>query len=118
MSEFTGKAIMSEDELSIGYNTTAYASTKGDHNEVTHTPGCTIIHFAYCCCIGIIGEGRRQSEFGCYKPGNRYNSLPVKVRCIFDGTGIKITIRGADADAFNLAILGVSINDGHQGIVE
>ncbi len=103
MSEFTGKSIMTQDQMTIGNNTAAHTGSERDHDKILHALRGTIHHFTDRRCIGIIGQIRWQLKFILYQLGQWNNSFPGKIWCIFNSTGIKISIRCTNTNSADSA---------------
>ena len=96
MSQFTSKAIMSVNKLSIDDNTWANTCAKCYHDEIVHVFCYTIHLFAQSSCIGIIGNGYRNVQFFTKHLCKRnLILLPRKVRGHLYVASIVVGIRGS-----------------------
>src|SRR5215217_6554021 len=91
MAQFSGKSIMSVDQLAIGYNTASNTGAQRDHNKIAHAPRGPIHHFTNSSSIGIVGKRRGKAEPFRYKLGDGNYAFPVEIGCVFDSAGIKIS---------------------------
>ncbi|MNE60092.1 hypothetical protein D3C80_1552160 [compost metagenome] len=65
MTYLTGHAIMTIDQLSVRYNTTADTGTQGDDHKVLHAFGYAKLHFAQGSSLGIISYDSMHAHHLC-----------------------------------------------------
>ena len=117
MTQLTGKAIATVDELSVDNNARAYACAEGDDDEVLHTTGYTIYHLTDGSSIGIIGQCHGNAQPLFEHLGQRHNAIvaPLKVGSKLDGAAIVVTVGSSDTHGLDLVDAAALLNNRLQG---
>ncbi len=113
MAQFAGKAVVAIDNLAVDHDTATHTGTQGNHDEILHTAGRAIRHFAHGCRIGVIGQRHGDAVHGLGQHLGKRNLLgaaPGKVRRILNLTLVEVTVRSTGADAADAAF-GIRIGD-------
>src|ERR1700720_3090546 len=92
MAEFSGKPVVTQYQVPVRHDSTTHAGSQCDHDKILHALCSAVCHFADCCCIGVIREQGLHLKFILYQLSQGQNTFPWKVWCIFDISGIIISI--------------------------
>ena len=98
VAQFAGKAVAAVHNLAIANDARANARAKGNHDEVLHTAGHAIGHFAHSSCIGVVrhAAGNAEGFFKLLGAGN--DAAPNEVGCILDVARIVVAVGRTDTD--------------------
>ena len=112
MSQFSGKSVTSVYQLSVGDYTGSNAGAECNLDEILHSLGCSIVHFAQSGCLGVVCYGNGNSQTVGEHLGQWHHTLgPSDVGGVFDGSVVIVAARCSDAHSPDIA--KASGNDCH-----
>ncbi len=112
VAKLAGESVVAIDHLTVDDDSAANSCSKGDHDEILHSPCGAVGHLTHGGGVGVVGKGHRDSSHRLgkhlrerYRPG----ASPRKIHRILNLSGVVVGVRGADSDSTDLAFsVGVS----------
>ena len=114
MAQLAGKSVVAINQLAVDDDAATYARTQRDHDEVLHTTGRAVGHFADGGRVGVVGQSRRYAQALFEQSSQGNDTLPRKVGSKLDGTRIIVAVGGTHADTLDFIFSAIGFEQGKQ----
>ena len=114
MAQLTSESVVAIHHLAIHHDAAAHTCTQGDHDKVLHTASHAVGHLADGGSVSVVGDQARDAEFLSHHVSQGNRGRPGQVRSLVDKARVVVAVGGADADALDLALGVIRLDDAGQ----